>query len=741
MVSVTGSTGDETSKQQIDVVTWLESLKEIYPVQELELIRKATEIALVAHAEQKRMSGEPYIQHSLAVADILANIRLDYETVSAAVLHDVVEDTDATLDDIRQQFGDNIANLVDGVTKMMVIQTFKGLEEVSKKEKKERVQAESLRKMLLAMVEDVRVVLIKLADRTHNMRTLAALPEYKQKRIATETLEIYAPLANRLGMWHLKWELEDLSFRYLEPALYKRIAKMLDGRRVDREKYINNFIQTIQTELDKVHVTAEIKGRPKHIYSIYRKMERKKIDYHQVYDTRGVRILVEAIPDCYTVLGIVHSLWRHIPGEFDDYIATPKQNNYQSIHTAVFGPDGKVIEVQIRTHKMHQDNELGVAAHWRYKEGAEYDAGFERKINWLRQLLDWKEDVADASEFVDQFKSDAFEDRIYVFTPKGNVVDLPEGATPLDFAYHIHTEVGHRCRGAKVNGHMVPLTYKLKTGEQIDILTIKRGEPSRDWLNPDLGYLKTSRARSKVMHWFKLLNFDNNVADGRNILEKELNRLGLTDVNYERLARRLDYQKLDEFLAAIGRNDLKINRVVRLIQELRQEEQQEQPSIQTRAPQADSSGKTGITIEGVGNLLTQIGRCCKPVPGDEITGYITQGRGITIHRKDCPNILRYINQSPERLIDVEWSSKGLEERVYPVDVQIKAFDRQGLLRDVAALLSNEKVNIIAVNTLTDKKSHTASMLLTMEIHDLSSLSKILYKISGLPNVLEVKRKS
>lgn len=741
MVSVTGSAGNDTSKQQIDVGKWLDSLKDKYSEHGLDVIRRATDLALAAHTGQKRISGEPYIQHSLSVADILAGIRMDYETVAAAVLHDVVEDTDISLDEVRRRFGGNIANLVDGVTKMMVIQTFKGLEDVSKKEKKERVQAESLRKMLLAMVEDVRVVLIKLADRTHNMRTLAVLPEDKQKRIATETLDIYAPLANRLGMWQIKWELEDLSFRYLQPQLYKEIAKMLDERRVDREEFISNFIQTLQDELDKVHVKAEISGRPKHIYSIYRKMQRKNIDYHQVYDTRGVRVLVDTIPECYTVLGIVHALWRHIPGEFDDYIATPKQNNYQSIHTAVFGPDGKVVEVQIRTHKMHQDNELGVAAHWRYKEGTEYDAGFERKINWLRQLLDWKEEIVDAGEFVDQFKSDAFEDRIYVFTPKGNVIDLPEGATPLDFAYHIHTEVGHRCRGAKVNGHMVPLTYKLKTGEQVDILTVKRGEPSRDWLNPDLGYLKTSRARSKVMHFFKMLNFDKNAADGRNLLEKELSRLGLTEVNYERLARRLEFPKVEEFLAALGRNDLKISRVVRLIQELRQEEQsRQQPVIQPRAPQSDKSGGGDVTIAGVGDLLTQIAKCCKPVPGDEIAGYITRGRGITIHRKDCPNVLRYISQSPERLIDVEWSNKGTEQ-VYPVDVQIKAFDRQGLLRDVAALLSNEKVNIIAVNTLSEKKSHTVNMLLTLEINDLSGLSKILFKISSLPNVLEVRRKN
>ena len=738
MVSVTGSSGGESSKQQIDPVNWLKSLSDKYPEHGLALIETASQLAQSAHADQKRVSGEPYFQHSLAVADILANIGMDYETVAAALLHDVVEDSEISLDDIRKQFGDSIANLVDGVTKMLLIQTFKG-DESNKKDKKERVQAESLRKMLLAMVEDVRVVLIKLADRAHNMRTLSVFSESKQKRIASETLDIYAPLANRLGMWQLKWELEDLSFRYIEPELYKNIAKMLDERRVDREVYINEFVQTLQTELTNVHVNAEIRGRPKHIYSIYKKMQRKDIDYHQVYDTRGVRVLVDTIPECYTALGVAHSFWRHIPGEFDDYIATPKQNNYQSIHTAVFGPEGKVVEVQIRTHQMHQDNELGVASHWRYKEGTDYDAGFERKISWLRQLLDWKEDVADANEFVDQLKSDAFEDRIYVFTPKGNVIDLVDGSTPLDFAYLIHTEVGHRCRGAKVNGHMVPLTYRLKTGEQIEILTVKRGEPSRDWLNPELGYLKTSRARGKVLHWFKMLNFDNNVAAGRSILDKELNRLGLTDINQEKLSRKLNYPKQDDFLAAIGRNDLKISRIVRLIQEIRQE--QRPPAIKPRQPtQKPSTGGSDITIAGVGDLLTQIARCCKPVPGDEISGYITKGRGISIHRKDCPNILRYINQSPERLIDVEWASNEAEPQAYPVDVQITAFDRQGLLSDVATLLSTEKVNIIAVNTLSDKKNYTASMVLTMEIEDLGRLSKILSKINSLPNVLNVKRK-
>ncbi len=739
MVSVSDKHSGQSSKAEIDADDWLHSIEEKFPPEQLAVVRRACEVAQRAHEGQQRLSGEPYFQHSLAVATILAGVRMDYETLAAALLHDVVEDTDVSLDDIRREFGDTVANLVDGVTKMQVIQSFRGLDELSRKEKKERAQAESLRKMLLAMVEDVRVVLIKLADRTHNMRTLGSLPEYKQKRIARETLDIYAPLANRLGMWQIKWELEDLSFRFLHPELYKRIAKMLDERRVDRERYINDFIEKLKDEIDKAGIEAEITGRPKHIYSIYRKMERKGIDYHQVYDTRGIRVLVDTVPQCYTVLGIVHSLWRYIPGEFDDYIATPKENNYQSIHTAIFGPEGKVVEVQIRTHKMHEDNELGVAAHWRYKEGAAFDADFESKIVWLRQLLEWKDEVVDAGEFVDQFKSDAVESRVYVFTPKGNVIDLPAGSTPLDFAYHIHTEVGHRCRGAKVNGHIVPLTYPLKTGEQVEVLTVKRGEPSRDWLNPDLGYVKTSRARSKIQHWFNVQHLDSHVAAGRTLLEKELQRLGLADMGHEKVAQLLDYATVDEFYAAVGRNEIKMSQIVRVIQQqaLQQQQETEEPLIQARRPSA--SGERGdIKVRGVGNLLTQFANCCKPLPGDEITGYITRGRGVTIHRKDCPHILRYTNQSPERLVEVEWGEEA--GSAYPVDIQIAAFDRQGLLRDVSSILANEKINVIAVNTLSDKKKHIANMTLTLEIDDLHRLSKLLTKINSLPNVLEVRRK-
>lgn len=736
MVSVTQGSQGKSNRSPIDIDSWLSAMKNKYPAHGLEMIQKACDLASKAHAGQVRASGEPYIQHSLAVADILVELGMDYETTCAAILHDVVEDTSVTLEDIKVEFNETVMNLVDGVTKMMVIQTFKGLEDSGKREKKERAQAESLRKMLLAMVQDIRVVLIKLADRTHNMRTLAALSSEKQKRIARETLDIYAPLANRLGIWQIKWELEDLSFRYLEPVTYKRIAKMLDEKRGDREAFIREFINTLQIELHKVGITAEVTGRPKHIYSIYRKMERKHIDYHEIYDTRGVRILVNTIPECYTALGVVHSLWHHIPGEFDDYIATPKENNYRSIHTAISGPEGKVVEVQIRTFEMHHDNELGVAAHWRYKEGRAGDESFDRKIAWLRQVLEWKDDVADAGDFVNQFKSDAFQDQIFVFTPKGNVVDLPAGATALDFAYHIHTEIGHRCRGAKVNGHMVPLTYQLSNGEQVEILTVKRGEPSRDWLNVDLGYLRTTRARHKVQHWFKALHHDSNVAAGRNMLEKELGRLGLTDINFDKLARRLNFAKTEDFYAAIGRGDLKSSQVVKSIQE-QLETEREPIAIQPHEPTKEGGGD--VRIQGVGNLLTQLANCCKPLPGDEIVGYITRGRGVTIHRKDCANILRYISQAPERLIEVEWGG-GESKQVYPVDIQIRAFDRHGLLRDVAAVLSNEKVNIIAVNTLSDKTQHVANMTLTLEINDLDTLRKILSKINKLQNVIEVRRK-
>jgi GTP pyrophosphokinase len=715
---------------------WLASISNGRRSAELDVIRRAGVLAEQAHAGQTRISGEPYVAHSLAVARTLADLRLDVETIVAAILHDVVEDTEVTLEDIEEQFGPGVRLLVDGVTKMHAIS---GNQEPQGKNKKDRIESESLRKMLLAMVEDVRVVLIKLADRLHNMRTLSVLSKTRQQAIARETLDILAPLANRLGIWQVKWELEDLSFRYLHPEQYKQIANWLAERRVDREHYITDFVNTLQLELAKVGIHAEVTGRPKHIYSIWRKMKRKQVDFNQIFDVRAVRVLVDQVKDCYSALGVVHTCWPYIAGEFDDYIATPKENNYQSIHTAIIGPGGKTVEVQIRTHDMHQQSELGIAAHWRYKEGARHDSGFDQKIAWLRQLLEWKDEVADASEFVDQFKSAVFEDRVYVFTPKGNVLDLQAGATPLDFAYHVHTEVGHHCRGAKVNGHIVPLTYKLKTGEQVEILSVKKGGPSRDWLNPDLGYLATSRARAKVQSWFRQANFEENVSAGRAQLDRELKRVGLGDTSFEKLAQRLKFTKVDDMLASIGRGEIKTSQIVNASQDLTEPPRTEQePQITTRPPSSEQR-TSAIQIQGVGNLLTHMAGCCKPVPGDAIVGFITHGRGVTIHRSDCPNVLRYSEDGQkERLIEVEWGRKAAS--TYPVDVRITAYDRHGLLRDITAILANDKINVIGVNTISDKVQHMAQMTLTLEISNLDMLSKVLGKIDQLPNVTDVHRK-
>ena len=692
-------------------------------------------MAAEAHQGQQRASGEPYVRHSFAVAEILSDLDLDPETIAAALLHDVVEDTSVSLEQIRSRFGDNIARLVDGVTKMALIQESP---EQGAETRRERANAESLRKMLLAMVEDVRVVLVKLADRLHNMRTLDHLDEDKRRRIARETLDIFAPLANRLGIWQLKWELEDLALRHLEPESYKRIARLLDERRVDRERFIDNVVSTLQRELARAGIAAEVIGRPKHIYSIWKKMQRKGIDFHEVFDVRAVRIFVDNLAACYGALGIVHTLWRHIPREFDDYIATPKENQYQSLHTAVVGPEGKTLEVQIRTHEMHAHAELGVAAHWRYKEGAKKDAGFEQKIAWLRQILEWRDEEASAGDFVNRFKAEVFEDRVYVLTPKGNVIDLPAGATPLDFAYHIHTDVGHRCRGAKVNGTMVPLTYELKTGEQVEILTTRTGGPSRDWLNPHLGYLKSSRARAKARSWFKQQNLEKNVAAGRHTLDRELHRLGVGEVNLERLGKRLRFDTLDEFLAAIGRGEVTFAQIAA---EAQDEIAPRRPGGETPLgkPRRRSTALPGdVKIEGVGNLLTNIARCCKPVPNDDITGYITRGHGVTIHRSDCPNVLRLRTDARERLIEVSWGAQV--DSAYPVDLQIVAYDRQGLLRDVTGVLSNEKLNVLAMNTVTDK-THMAHLTLTLEISDLRQLSRVLDKIGQLANVVEARRKA
>ncbi|MDX1252467.1 MAG: GTP diphosphokinase [Gammaproteobacteria bacterium] len=730
MVSVTDKNTGISSKEAINLDAWLDSLAASRTPQEMKIIERTCRLV-----EQAYVSGAPGVQHAVATASILAALNMDHEAIVAALLHNAVEDAVVSLVQVESQFGATVASLVDGAARMDDIRLFQSLPE---RHKKERHQTEALRKMLLAMVEDVRIVLIKLADRIHNMRTLGALPEDERQRIARETLDVYAPLANRLGMWQLKWELEDLSLRYLEPVTYKQIAAMVSERRIDREQYITRFVATLKTELAKTGIEAEVKGRPKHIYSIWRKMQRKHLDYSQVYDVRAVRVLVNSIAECYAALGIVHALWPYIPGQFDDYIATPKENNYRSIHTAIIGPEGKTVEVQIRTHDMHQHAELGVAAHWRYKEGAAADAGFDRKVNLLRELLEWKRDIEEAGEAGETVRADIFEDRVYVFTPKGNIVDLPVGATPLDFAYQIHTDLGHRCRGAKVNGQMVPLTYRLQSGEQVEILSVKRGDPSRDWLNVHLGYLKTARARSKVQYWFRQQRHEENIDAGRAALEREFQRLGLTGISHETLAQRLGYSKTDDFLAALGRHDIKTAQIIHAIEDiLRSKKAAEEPALPVHAPAPKPVGGGDVQILGVGNLLTQMAGCCKPVPGEPVAGFITRGRGVTIHRRDCRNLLRLSEAAPQRVVQVDWGKTT--HATYPVDIHITAFDRQGLLRDISAVLANEEINVIAVNTLSNKKNHTARMTITVEISDLESLSRVLAKIGQLPNVHEVWR--
>jgi len=609
----------------------------------------------------------------------------------------------------------------------------------------QNAKAESLRKMMLAMVDDVRVVLIKLCDRLHNMRTLEAVNPAKQRRVATETLEIFSPLANRLGVWQLKWELEDLAFRYIEPEIYKSIAKKLSERRVDRQSFIDGFISDLATELAEQGVEAEINGRAKHIYSIWNKMQKKGLEFEQLFDVRAVRVLVNSVQDCYSALGLIHTSWKYIPGEFDDYIATPKQNNYRSIHTAVIGPTGKVVEVQIRTHDMHEYNELGIAAHWRYKEGSkDSDEAVNNKILWLRQLLEWKDEVADASEFVDRVKDEVFEDRVYVFSPKGKVVDLSYGCTPIDFAYAIHTEVGHRCRGAKVNGKMVPLTYRLKTGEQVSVITSKSGGPSLDWLDPHKGYVHSRRARAGIQHWFRHENRDETIAHGRNILERELDRMNLNGVNLEALAKALGVEDANEMFFKMVDGSIKPGRAAVIAQRILRPqiiEDEEQLEISFRGANKaanDDRPPADLSIQGVSDLMTNLAKCCQPVPGDKVLGFVTRGTGITIHRESCPNILYQKHKSGERVVEVTWGADT--ERTYPMTIQVNAFDRKGLLKDISTVFTDEKVNVLELNTRTEKKDQSVQMSAKVEVASLEMMSKLLSKLDQLPNVLSVKRK-
>jgi GTP pyrophosphokinase len=703
-------------------------------------------VAEEAHREQKRNSGEPYINHCLAVANILTELRVPPEVVAAGLLHDTVEDTEVTLDDIRRDFGEVVASLVDGVTKLTNLprvshngydnneQTESGKEvELLKPQaplgRRPDVVSETLRKTFLAMGDDVRVVLIKLADRLHNMRTLGYMPDEKRRRIGNQTLEIYAPLANRLGIWQIKWELEDLAFRHVDPVRYKEIADQITERRPDREAEVNEIMGKLQKLLTQNNINVEISGRPKHIYSIYRKMQKKGKSFDLVRDLRGVRLIVPDVPSCYATLGLIHTRWRPIPGEFDDYIAAPKDNFYQSLHTAVIYDDGKPLEVQIRTAEMHQNAEYGIAAHWKYKEGTPRDKSYEQRITWLRKMMEWRSDVEDAQEFVESMKTDVFQDRVYVFTPRGDIIDLPGGSTPIDFAYHIHTDVGHRCRGARVNGKLVPLDYELKTGDQVEVLTAKRGGPSRDWLNANLGLVKTQRARSKIRVWFKKQDHEQNLSSGRAILERELGRLGINEkTNYEKLARGLEFRSPDDLYVALGTGDLSVGKIVKQLSE----DEESADILTAGTPAGETASADAVDVVGLKGLLTNIAKCCNPTPGDEIVGYITRGRGATVHRQDCPNVLRM--RERERLVAVSWGSRG---RTYSVPVRIHAYDRQGLMGDISNLLSNENINIADVNVKTSQ--NLADIKLIIEVRDIEQLSRTLTRIENLPNVTEAQR--
>ncbi len=728
----------------IDLQAWLDRLRNWVDISDpeglLDMCQWADQLEKeTPRAENRWADSASSFRTGLEMAEILAELHLDTDSLKAAVIYRAVREGQVSLEEVARRAGDNIAQLIKGVLQMAAISAVMNPDKTVVLGQTS-TQLDNLRKMLVAMVDDVRVALIKLAERTCAIRAVKDAPENKKQRVAKEVFDIYAPLAHRLGIGHIKWELEDLSFRYLHPNAYKKIAKLLDEKRLDRQQYIERVINILSDALSEAGIEAEISGRAKHIYSIWRKMRRKRIDFYQVYDVRAVRVLVPEIRDCYAALGVVHGLWQHIPNEFDDYIATPKENGYRSLHTAVLGPQGKVLEVQIRTSAMHEEAELGVCAHWRYKEGSTGKSdSYDDKIAWLRQVLEWQEELGDSavSSVIAEFSEDIIDERIYVFTPDGHVVDLAKGATPLDFAYHIHTEVGHCCRGAKVNGRIVPLNYQLSTGEQVEIIKGNTEKPSRDWLNPSLGYLGTARARAKVQHWFKRQDRSQNIIDGRAILEKEFMRLDVGKVDLEKLAPEFNVKTADDVCALVGSGDLKVASVLNAVQRLNQDSgYQEQLPFDLRQPTL-TPGTSDFVIEGEAGLLTTIARCCKPVPGDQIQGYISVGRGITVHRDDCRELARLKEQEPERIVDVSWGE--MEQQVYPVDIFVRAYDRQGLLRDVTSILANEKVNVIGVNTLSDRSDQTATMMLTIEIGSLSELGHILGKINQLTHVIEVKR--
>lgn len=726
----------EFKDKDVEFKHLIDTIHSYLPKAKCDDVTKAYQLAEEAHKDQRRVSGEPYILHPLAVAQILADMKIDTTTITASLLHDVVEDTSYTLDDLKKMFGKEVAFLVDGVTKLSRLNY----------RTKEDQQLNSMRKMFLAMAKDVRVVVIKLADRLHNMRTLRYMRSDKQKRIAQETLEIFAPLAHRLGIFNIKWELEDLSFRYLEPDKYYDLVDQMKQKRHVREEIVNEAIDVLKKALDEAHIHCEINGRPKHFYSIYKKMKKDNRDLSQVYDLFAIRVIVDDVKDCYGVLGIVHSLWKPLPYRFKDYIAMPKPNNYQSLHTTVIGTRGQPVEIQIRTWEMHRIAEYGVAAHWRYKEGnqtANKDA-FDEKMGWLRNLLEWQ-DTSNPKEFVNALKLDVFSDEVFVFSPRGDVIDLPQGAIPIDFAYRIHTDVGHRCVGAKINGKIVPLDYKLKNGDIVEIITSKVGKPSLDWLN----IVGSSESRSKIRSWFKKENREENIAKGLDALERECKRLGHdwkalnVGGRLGRVAKQMNAGSEDDLVAAVGYGGFAVNTVLIKLLELHKKDLQKQEEktnslaalekLKTKKPVKHNG--TGILVKGEPGLLVRLAKCCSPVPGDPIIGFITRGRGVSVHRADCPNVTHGQNDV-DRLIDVEWDYDGNER--FEVNMEIVAYDRTGIMAEIMATLAEMKISILSVNAKTsDTKNVTIHM--GISIKDLAQFEFVATKIRRLKDVYAVER--
>jgi GTP pyrophosphokinase len=736
MVSLVTTLPQEGTASEEQLEKWLSELGERRPQEDVALLRDAAAFARAAHQGEPAPDGLDRFLSLLHTVDTLDSLKLDIEPLLAAMLSEMPGHAAHDAVGIEQRFGPAVAAMVGQVSRICELSA-SGAATVDER------GIENLRRLLLGIADDVRAILVVLAKRLQLMRRLKRLSPAFQRRVARETQMIHAPLANRLGVWQLKWELEDLCLRYLEPDEYVNLARQLDGKRREREAYIADVIKRVRGACAASKIPVELSGRPKHIYSIWRKMKRKRLDFEQVFDVRAVRALVDTVPQCYEVLGIVHSLWRPVPGEFDDYIAQPKRNGYRSLHTAVVGDDGKPLEVQVRTREMHEHAELGVAAHWRYKESTRKDEELERRIEWMRRWLEQQDEEAARLDSVDgEIEYEAR--RIYVLSPQGKVVELPAGATPVDFAYAIHTSIGHRCRGARVDGHIAPLVHPLQSGQKVEIITAKEGGPSRDWLNPHSGCLTTNRARSRVRQWFKQQDFGQHVAIGRASLEREVARLSVARPDLEKLAARFNYKSHEDLLAAIGRGELSAIQVAntqaeRVPRDVSEQAERELPEkVRRRTPSRSAGGAGQIVVQGIGDLMTQMARCCKPVPYDSIVGYITRGRGVTVHRKDCAVVRKMDTENRSRLVDVAWAETQRDSR-FLVDIQVLAGDRKGLLRDISSVFANAEIDVLAVNTHSDRRKDRASMRFTAEVADMTQLSRVIDRLAQIPDVLDVHR--